>query len=49
MANIANQCDIEGVLNDKQGSCVTQHLPTRIALEYEIHFDTDLRLPYAFH
>lgn len=49
MANTGSQCDIEGVLNEKQGSCVTQHLPGRIAVEYEIHFDTTLNLPYAFH
>lgn len=44
-----NLCDIDGILNEKQGSCVTQHLPNRVAVEYEIHFDTSLRVPYAFH
>jgi len=49
MTNKTNQCDVEGVLNEAQGSCVTQHLPSHVAVEYEIHFDTSLRVPYAFH
>lgn len=43
------QCDIKGLLNEQENSCVTQHLPAQVAVTYEIHFDQKLRLPYAFY
>jgi hypothetical protein len=43
------QCDIKGLLNEQENSCVTQHLPAQVAVTYEIHFDRKLRLPYAFY
>lgn len=43
------QCDVTGILNEKQASCVTSHVAGLIPVEYVIHFDTTLRLPFAIY
>lgn len=40
-------CDVKGLLNDAQASCVKSHVAGLIPVEYEIHFDKAMRLPYA--
>jgi hypothetical protein len=42
-------CDATGVLNETQASCVKSHVAGLIPVEYEIHLDTSLRLPYAIY
>ena len=42
-------CDVTGILNEQQASCVQSHVAGLIPVEYEIHWDTTLRLPYAVH
>lgn len=43
----ATACDVQGLLNENEGSCVKSRVAGLIPVEYEIHFDTPLRLPYA--
>ncbi len=40
-------CDVTGLLNEAQASCVKDHVAGLIPVEYVIHFDTSIRLPYA--
>lgn len=48
MTDYQKSCDVEGVLNETQGSCVTQHVAGLRAVEYIITFDQMLsNLPYA--
>lgn len=48
MANYQKDCDVEGVLNETQGSCVTQHVAGLRVVQYLITFDQTLsNLPYA--
>ncbi len=42
-------CDVTGILNENQASCVKSHVAGLIPVEYEIHFDTSLSLPYAVY
>lgn len=42
-------CDVTGVLNEAQASCVKDHVAGLIPVEYVIHFDTTIRLPYAIY
>jgi hypothetical protein len=42
-------CDVTGHLNEVQASCVKDHVAGLIPVEYEIHFDTSMRLPYAIY
>ena len=42
-------CDVTGVLNESQASCVKDHVAGLIPVEYAIHFDTTIRLPYAIY
>ncbi|RFO96692.1 hypothetical protein DIC66_11780 [Rhodoferax lacus] len=43
------KCDATGILNEAQASCVKTHAAGLIPVEYEIHLDTNLRLPYAIY
>jgi len=48
MPDHSKTCDVEGVLNENQGSCVTQHVAGLRVVEYLITFDQVLsNLPYA--
>ena len=42
-------CDVTGVLNEVQASCVKDHVAGLIPVEYVIHFDTTIRLPYGIY
>ncbi len=40
-------CDVAGILNEQQGSCVVHHVAGLRAVVYHIHLDRALALPYA--
>lgn len=44
----AKTCDVQGLLNETQGSCVTSHVAGLIPVVYKIDFDTAFKsMPYA--